>query len=164
MLRQRQIFAGRYRVEARIAQGGMGVIYAAEHLATEERVALKVLWPQVLGSKAAVENFQLEARIAARLGGEHIVRILDAGFDEAGGLPYLAMELLQGQTLDALVTTRGPLAPAEALWVMRQVAKALDRAHGYVDRKGRPAPIVHRDLKPENLFLAAGEGGAATIK
>ncbi|HEU4406606.1 MAG TPA: protein kinase [Polyangiaceae bacterium] len=164
MLQRGQLFAGRYRIEARIAQGGMGVIYAAEHAATEERVALKVLWPHVLGSKAAVENFQLEARIAARLGSEHIVRILDAGYDEGSGLPYLVMELLRGQTLDALVGGRGPLAPAEVLWALRQVAQALDRAHNYVDRKGRPAPIVHRDLKPENLFLSMPEGAPAAVK
>jgi eukaryotic-like serine/threonine-protein kinase len=139
MLQRGQIFAERYRIEARIAQGGMGVIYAAEHVSTEERVALKVLWPHVLGSKAAVDNFELEARIAARLGSEHIVRILDAGLETSLGLPYLVMELLRGQTLDELVSARGPLAPAEVLWVIRQVAKALDRAHNYIDRRGRPA-------------------------
>ncbi len=164
MLRRGQTVAGRYCIERRIAQGGMGVVYAAEHLSTEERVALKVLWPHVLGSKAALENFQLEARIAARLGGEHIVRILDAGVDEALGLPYLAMELLRGQTLEAVVAERGRLGPAEAVWVMAQVARALDRAHGYVDRKGRLSPIVHRDLKPENLFLALPAGGRPTLK
>jgi eukaryotic-like serine/threonine-protein kinase len=164
MLQRGQIFAERYRIEARIAQGGMGVIYAAEHVSTEERVALKVLWPHVLGSKAAVDNFELEARIAARLGSEHIVRILDAGLETSLGLPYLVMELLRGQTLDELVSARGPLAPAEVLWVIRQVAKALDRAHNYIDRRGRPAPIVHRDLKPENLFLSMPEGGPAAVK
>ncbi len=164
MLEEGQDFAGRYRVQGRIAQGGMGVIYAAEHLSTEERVALKVLWPHVLGSKTAVDNFQLEARIAARLSSEHIVRVLDAGFDEKAGVPYLVMELLQGRTLDALVTEAGALAPRVAVEAMRQVAKALDRAHGYVDREGRPSPIVHRDLKPENLFLASREGGEPIVK
>nr|MCU0686778.1 serine/threonine protein kinase [Polyangiaceae bacterium] len=146
-----------------IAQGGMGVIYSAEHLATEEQVALKVLWPHVLGSKAAVEKFQLEARVAARVGGEHIVRILDAGFDDKLGVPFLAMELLRGRTLEAVVQP-GPLSPAELLVVFRQVAKALDKAHGYVDREGRPAPIVHRDLKPENLFVALRDEGEAVVK
>jgi eukaryotic-like serine/threonine-protein kinase len=160
MLSAGEVFAGRYRIQERLAQGGMGVIYVAEHLATEEQVALKVLWPHVLGSKAAVESFQLEARLNARIGSEHIVRILDAGFDEKSGLPFLSMELLRGATLRALVSRRGPFSPPETIVIMRQVAKALDKAHGHVDRNGNPSPIVHRDLKPENLFLAAREGGA----
>ncbi|HEU4410652.1 MAG TPA: protein kinase [Polyangiaceae bacterium] len=164
MLREGQLVASRYRIERRIAQGGMSAVFAAEHVATEERVALKVLFPHVLGSKSAVESFQLEARVTARIDSEHIVRILDAGFDEHLGLPFLAMELLRGMTLRALVRETGALSPAEALAVLRQVAKALDKAHGYVDRAGRPAPIVHRDLKPENLFVRAGEGGAAFVK
>ncbi|HEU4410017.1 MAG TPA: protein kinase [Polyangiaceae bacterium] len=163
MLSAGEVFAGRYRVLERIAQGGMGVIYEAEHLATEERVALKVLFPQVLASKAAVESFQLEARMTARIGGEHVVRILDAGFDERRDLPYLAMELLRGATLRSLVANRGPLSAEQTVAVVRQVAKALDKAHGYVDRGGRPAPIVHRDLKPENIFVALREG-AAVVK
>jgi serine/threonine-protein kinase len=164
MLHRGQIFAERYRIDRRIAQGGMGVIYAAEHLMTEERVALKVLWPHVLGSKATVESFQLEARVTARLGSEHIVRVLDAGFDREAGVPFLVMELLTGMTLHALVGETGPLAPAEVLAVMGQVAEALDRAHGWLDRAGRPAPIVHRDLKPENLFVSVRGGGAACVK
>jgi eukaryotic-like serine/threonine-protein kinase len=160
MLSVGEVFTGRYRVLARIAQGGMGVIYAAEHLATEERVALKVLFPQVLASKAAVESFQLEARMTARLGSEHVVRVLDAGFDHERNLPFLAMELLHGATLRSLVGKRGPLPAAQAIEVVRQMAKALDKAHGYVDRGGRPAPIVHRDLKPENIFVALREGAA----
>jgi tetratricopeptide (TPR) repeat protein len=164
VLQEGQIFAGRYRVGRRIAQGGMGAIFAAEHLSTEERVALKVLWPHVLSSQAAVESFQLEARVTARIGSEAIVRVLDAGFDEQLGVPFLAMELLRGITLRALVDGARALAPAEALAVLRQVAGALDKAHGHVDRDGRPAPIVHRDLKPDNLFLALRDEGEVAVK
>jgi eukaryotic-like serine/threonine-protein kinase len=164
MLQPGQLFAGRYRVERSLAQGGMGVIYAAEHLTTEERVALKVLWPHVLGSASAVEKFQLEARLAARIGSEHVVRILDAGFDDVLAMPYLAMELLRGQTLQDIVTDQGPLPPAETLAVLRQVAKALDKAHTSVDREGRLAPVVHRDLKPENIFVALREEGEPIVK
>jgi eukaryotic-like serine/threonine-protein kinase len=164
MLSQGAIVAGRYRIHGRIAQGGMGVIYEAEHLSTEQRVALKVLWPHVLGSKAAVESFQLEARLAARIGGEHVARILDAGFDEQLSLPFLSMELLRGATLRQLVQKEGRLSPAETVALLRQVAKALDKAHGHIDRDGRPAPVVHRDLKPENLFLAQKDDGGAIVK
>jgi eukaryotic-like serine/threonine-protein kinase len=142
----------------------MGAIFAAEHLATEQRVALKVLWPHVLGSTTAVESFQLEGRITARLGSDHIVRVLDAGFDEGLGVPFLSMELLRGLTLRALVGAAGALVPAEALFVLRQVASALDKAHTYVDRDGRAAPIVHRDLKPENVFISVRERADVVVK
>ncbi len=160
MLSSGEVFAGRYRVLERIAQGGMGVIYAAEHISTEERVALKVLWPHVLGSKAAVESFQLEARVGSRIGSEHVVRVQDAGLDAASGLPFLAMELLRGATLRTLVSKLGPLSPRQTTVLVCQVAKALDKAHGHVGREGRPAPIVHRDLKPENVFVSLREGVA----
>jgi eukaryotic-like serine/threonine-protein kinase len=163
MLQEGIIVAGRYRIRQRLAQGGMSVLYVAEHVSTEEQVALKVLWPHVLGSKA-IESFQLEARLAARVGGEHVVHVLDAGLDERLGAPFLAMELLRGVTPQAIVMGVGPLSPAETFVVLQQTARALDRAHGYVDREGRPAPIVHRDLKPENLFLARREDGSLIVK
>ncbi|HEU4406890.1 MAG TPA: protein kinase [Polyangiaceae bacterium] len=158
-----QLFAGRYRILRRLAQGGMGVVFVAEHAATEAQVALKVLWPHVLGSKSAARSFELEARLSARIESEHVVRVLDAGVDESG-VPFFVMELLRGATLRALVEEAGPLEPAEALAVLRQAARALDKAHGHVDREGRPAPIVHRDLKPENVFVALREGGDAVVK
>jgi eukaryotic-like serine/threonine-protein kinase len=159
-----QLFANRYRIVRRLAQGGMGVVFVAEHLATDQQVALKVLWPHGLGSKSAISGLKREARLNARIDSEHVVRVLDAGFDHKLSLPFLAMELLRGTTLRALVGATGPLAPAEALAVLRQVAKALDKAHGCVDRKGRPAPIVHRDLKPDNLFATLREGGDVVVK
>ena len=159
-----QEFAGRYRVERLLAQGGFGAVFVAEQLATELRVALKVLWPHVLASKDAVDKFQLEARVAARVNSEYIVKVLDAGFDEATGLPFLVMELLEGESLDRHVAAHGPLAPAEAYRYLAQVAHGLDRAHGYVDREGRARPIIHRDLKPENLFLTRRETGEPIVK
>ena len=159
-----QEFAGRYRVESLLAQGGFGAVFVAEQLTTELRVALKVLWPHVLASKEAVEKFQLEARVAARVNSEYIVKVLDAGFDDTSGLPFLVMELLQGESLDHHVAEHGPLAPAEAHRYLTQVAHGLDRAHGYVDREGRARPIVHRDLKPENLFLTRRETGEPIVK
>jgi serine/threonine-protein kinase len=164
VLQPGQLFAGRYRVERLLAQGGFGAVFIAEQLATEMRVALKVLWPHVLGSQDAVEKFQLEARVAARVNSEYIVKVFDAGFDEATKLPFLAMELLEGETLDQYVIARGPLSPADAYRYLAQVALGLDRAHGYVDREGRAKPIVHRDLKPENLFLARRENGENVVK
>jgi serine/threonine-protein kinase len=164
LLEPGQIFAGRYRIEKFLAKGGFGAVYVAEQTETELRVAIKVLWAHVLHSVDAVEKFKLEARVAGRVGSEHIVRVFDAGFDEATKMPFLVMELLQGDDLEKVVDSRGPL-PAETLVsYFRQIASALDKAHGYVDREGAARPIVHRDLKPENLFLCHRETGDPMVK
>ncbi len=159
-----QIFAGRYRIEKFLAQGGFGAVYVAEQTETELRVALKVLWPHVLHSEDAVEKFKLEARVAGRVGSDHIVKVFDAGFDEASRMPFLVMELLKGEELEKTVEQQGPVRPDLLIMYLRQVASALDKAHGYVDRDGQPRPIVHRDLKPENLFLTYRETGEPIVK
>jgi eukaryotic-like serine/threonine-protein kinase len=158
------VFAERYRVERLLARGGFGAVYVAEQLATEATVALKILWPHILGSEPAVTSFQQEARIAGRVRSPHIVRVLDAGFDATTAMPYLAMELLEGEDLEQHVTRVGPLTPEFAVTLLRQLASALDKAHGYVDREGALRPIVHRDLKPENLFLSRSESGSPLLK
>lgn len=164
LLKPGQIFADRYRIERFVAQGGYGAVYAAEQTATELTVAIKVLWPHVLESGKALEKFQLEARLSGRINSEYIVKVLDAGFDATTEMPFMAMELLDGEDLQRHVERLGPL-PAEAVAAfMQQIATALDKAHGYVDRDGRHTPIVHRDLKPENLFIARRESGNAVIK
>jgi serine/threonine protein kinase len=76
-----QIFAARYRIQRFLAKGGFGAVYAAEQIDTEAKVALKVLWPNVLETKAAMEQFSLEARVASRIGSEHVVRVFDVGAD-----------------------------------------------------------------------------------
>ncbi len=159
-----QIFAGRYKIERFLAEGGFGAVYVAEQLATEARVAVKVLWPHVLQAKDAVEKFEQEARIAGRVNSEHIVRVVDAGFDDTTQMPFLVMELLIGEDLGRTVENHGPLAPDLVVEYLRQTASALDRAHGYKDRDGVPRPIIHRDLKPENLFVARRDNGDTTIK
>jgi len=140
----------------------MGAVYEAEHVATEQRVALKVLLPQMLQLAAARRRFELEAKVSARVNCEHIVRVLDAGVD--GETPYLAMELLSGETLAARVRHDGPLAAPSALELLRQVGRGLDAAHGYRTADGTSQPIVHRDLKPENLFLVRRTDGSSLVK
>lgn len=159
-----QIFAGRYKIERFLAEGGFGAVYVAEQLATEARVAVKVLWPHVLQAKDAVEKFEQEARIAGRVNSEHIVRVVDAGFDDTTQMPFLVMELLIGEDLGRTVENHGALAPDQVVEYLRQTASALDRAHGYKDREGIPRPIIHRDLKPENLFVARRDNGDTVIK
>jgi eukaryotic-like serine/threonine-protein kinase len=164
VLQPNHIVAGRYRIVRHIANGGMGAVYEAEHLATEARVALKLLLPQMLHVAAVRRRFELEARVSARVDSEHIVRVFDAGVDEATHSPYLAMELLAGETLAARVRGHGALPLASAAEILRQLAHGLDAAHGYRTADGVLQPIVHRDLKPENVFLARRTDGTSLVK
>ncbi len=163
-LKPGDLFAERYRIERFIAKGGFGVVYAAEQVDTEAKVALKIIWSHVVESDAALEQFKLEARLASRVGSEHVPRVFDVGRDPDGERPFLVMELLDGMHLEELVRTRGPVPPATLVEYFRQLGHALDRAHGYVDKEGVRRPIVHRDLKPENLFLTRRDGGAPVVK
>jgi isoamylase len=158
------IFGERYRVERLLARGGHGLVFAAEHLPTERFVALKVLWPYLLVSKEDAEHLELEAKVAARVKSEFIVRVLDAGVDPATYTPFLAMDLLEGRSLLRVVQEDGALTPSQALGYLSHVAQGLDQAHGFVDKSGRSTPIIHRDLKPENLFLTARENGEPLVK
>jgi serine/threonine protein kinase len=142
----------------------MGAIFEAEHTATERRVALKLLFPHIMSVGNALEKFELEAKISARVNSPYIVEVLDAGFDEATKSPFLVMELLDGLTLARCVAEQGPLGVDLALRLLEQVAAGLDAAHGYREPSGLPKPIVHRDLKPENLFLARQHDGAIIAK
>ncbi len=159
-----QQFAGRYRILRELASGGMGAVYVALQEATELQVALKVLWPHVLETKDAAGRFQLEAKVAARIQSDNIVKVFDAGYDQASQMPFLVMELLQGQNLDDWVQQRGPLSWDLTVQWLAQVASALDKAHSYRDGDGESVSIVHRDLKPENLFLTTRDNGEHLIK
>src|SRR5688572_15388248 len=141
----------------------MGAIFEAEHVATERRVALKLLFPHIMSVASARKKFELEAKISARVNSPNIVEVLDAGFDEASKSPFLVMELLEGHTLAHYVRDRGALGIDQALPLLQQVAAGLDAAHGYKESNGTAKPIVHRDLKPENLFMAR-EHGVWTVK
>jgi eukaryotic-like serine/threonine-protein kinase len=164
MLAAGEVFAGRYKIVRLIAPGGMGAVFEARHLGTEQHVALKLLWPHVLAVDSAREKFELEAKVAARVQSDHIVHVFDAGFDAESHTPYLVMELLSGGTLAALVEREGPQSRTATLHLLEQVARGLDAAHGLVDEKGRAAPIIHRDLKPENLLWCTRPGGTQVIK
>jgi serine/threonine-protein kinase len=159
-----QIFAKRYRIERFIAKGGFGAVYAAEQVDTEARIALKIIWTHVVESDAALEQFKLEARLASRVGSDHVPRVFDVGRDAETEKPFLAMELLEGQHFEDLIRNEGPVPASTLVEYFRQIGHALDRAHGYLDKDGVNRPIVHRDLKPENLFLTARDGGAPLVK
>jgi hypothetical protein len=158
------VVADKYRVVSRLAKGGFATVYVAEHLTTEKRLAVKMLLPHILRDEKSVRDFKFEATIDGKVDSEHLAQVYDAGIDERTGAPFLVMELLNGENLEQLVQRAGPLPPARVADYLLQVTGGLDKAHGYVDARGRATPIVHRDLKPENLFLARLGSGASIVK
>jgi serine/threonine-protein kinase len=149
-------FAGRYEIVRRLASGGMGAVYEVLHLETRRHRALKVMLPDLFQKPELRERFRREAHVTASVKSEFLVDVFDAGLDEASGMPFLVMELLEGEDLGRVVERRGPLSASEVVSHLAQVASALDRTHA--------ASIVHRDLKPENLFLTHRDDGSARIK
>ncbi len=148
---------GRYKVEKLLGRGGMGAVYAVKHLNTGESLALKVLNPALASNSQAVERFRTEARAPVRIGTDHVVRIVDADVSaELGDVPYLVMELLDGRDLGTELKRRGALPAGEVVLYLRQVARALDKAHSI--------GIIHRDLKPANLYLTTRDDGSPLIK
>jgi serine/threonine-protein kinase len=155
-LRPGDMVDGKYRVEGFLAQGGMGVVLAATHLALGQPVALKLLKQSAASDRVLVERFLREARASFRLRSENTVRVLDVG-QLPGGLPYIVMELLEGQDLREVLQQRGGGLPeAEAVEYLLQVTRALQEAHAL--------GIVHRDLKPRNLFLTRRVDGTPIVK
>lgn len=150
------VFAERYRIVRCIASGGMGAVYEAVHTVTERRCALKVMLGHTVEREKLRQRFMLESKVAAAIGSEYIVDILDAGVDERTKFPFLVMELLDGEDLGQLLLRRGPLNADETVLYLSHAARALDRTH--------QASIVHRDLKASNLFLTRREDGSPVVK
>jgi len=142
-----QTVSGDFRVLRPLAEGGMGAVYVVEQLSTGKQRALKVMHPQFVLDARARERFAQEARVGANLASDHIVEVVAAGVDPATGIPWLAMELLQGDDLASVLQRRGTIPAHEAHEVFAQLCHALGAAHA--------VGLVHRDLKPENVFLAA---------
>ena len=148
--RWRGLVLGNYVVLEKLGQGGMGRVFKARHKHMDRLVCLKVLDSSGRKSPGMVERFRQEARTAAALNHPNIVVAHDA--DQAGGIPFLAMEFIEGTDLARLVQQRGPLPVQSAASLMLQVSQALQYAH----EQG----VVHRDVKPHNLLLDE----AGTIK
>jgi serine/threonine-protein kinase len=147
----------RYKVERILGRGGMGAVYAVRHVNTGEMLALKVLNPALASNAQAVERFRTEARAPVRIGTDHVVRVVDADVSpELGDVPILVMELLDGRDLGTELKRRGAIPAGEVVLYLRQVARALDKAHAL--------GIIHRDLKPANLYLTARDDGTPLVK
>ena len=142
--------AGEYSLERELGRGGMGVVYLARDVQLDRLVAIKVLPSHQTMAPGARERFLREARTAAGLSHPNIVPIHRVG--QAGGFVYFVMSYVAGQTLGERLRTTGPLPPADAMRIMREVSWALAYAHG----RG----VVHRDVKPDNILLEEGSGRA----
>jgi eukaryotic-like serine/threonine-protein kinase len=145
---------GDYVIESKIGEGGMGRVYRAHRLDDPTReVALKVLLGDLAASSVMRQRFAREAEAARKLDHAHIVGVLDFGHTPAG-LPYLAMELVEGTNL-ALILQKGPMQGDRVIRIARQLCEALDHAHS----RG----VIHRDFKPDNI-LVIDEGGEDRVK
>lgn len=138
------MIGGKYRVEGAIATGGMGIVLRATHLHLREPVAIKVLRPDTQARPESVARFMREARTTMKLRGDHVVRVFDVDLVD-GRLPYIVMELLEGEDLAVRIARDGPVAPAIAKNWLEQLCAGVAQAHAM--------GIVHRDLKPANVFL-----------
>ncbi len=124
----------------------MGAVYVAEQLSTGEHRAIKVMQPTLVDNAEARKRFEREARVGGQIKSDFVVRVIQAGVDDATKMPWLAMELLEGEDLESYLDKHIRFTPSDFLALFEQLCDALDAAH----RVG----VVHRDLKPENIFLA----------
>jgi serine/threonine-protein kinase len=145
----------KYRLDRILGAGGMGTVVGATHMQLDRRIAIKFMAPALRYNEASVQRFLREARLAARLESDHVVRVFDVAA-LSDGTPYIVMEYLDGKDLRALLEERGPLPTAEVVDYVVQAAEAVAEAHA--------AAIVHRDLKPGNLFRCVRSDGTAFIK
>ncbi|HEY3254576.1 MAG TPA: serine/threonine-protein kinase, partial [Polyangiaceae bacterium] len=146
---------GRYKVEALLGEGGMGVVYRCVHTIIGKKVAMKVLRADLARDAEVTERFLNEAKAASSIGNAHIIDISDFG-QFPDGAAYFVMEFLNGQPMSKLVEGSQPLAVQRILHLARQIAEGLSAAHA--------ANIVHRDLKPDNIFLVDRGGQRDFVK
>lgn len=160
-----EVLAGRYRIVKFLAQGGMGEVYEAIDLELHDRIALKTINARSTSSGPAIERFKREIHLARKVTHPNVCRIFDLGQHQPRGttkrgdpLPpvvFLTMELLEGETLSRRLRRNGRMTTDQAFPVARQIADALEAAHG--------AGIVHRDLKSENVFLVPRPGESTRV-
>ncbi|HWF71727.1 MAG TPA: protein kinase [Solirubrobacteraceae bacterium] len=143
--------SGRYRLDARIAAGGMSTVYRALDEVLERQVAIKLMNREVSADSDQLERFRREARAVAQLNHPHVVGVIDAGEDE--GRPYIVFEYVEGETLKERIRRHGRLEIAEAIAYAIEIGRALGAAHA--------RHIVHRDVKPQNVLI--DEEGSAKV-
>ncbi|MBT8494534.1 MAG: protein kinase [Deltaproteobacteria bacterium] len=137
---------GRYQIFAKLGEGGMGEVYAAEHVSIHKRVAIKLLRPEITSNEEAVARFEQEAKSSSKIGHKNIIGIDDFGTMPDGRI-FLFMELLDGQPLNDMLEQ--PMESSRLLNILIQTCHGLAAAHD--------AGVVHRDMKPENIFVTTGD-------
>ena len=150
-----KVFDGKYRVDCVLGEGGMGIVVAAHHLELDQPVAIKFLLDDLAGNQEGAERFRREARAAAKIQSDHVVRVLDVGVLPAGER-YMVMEYLKGHDLAEEIERVGRMPVERAVTFLLETLDAVGHAHA--------VGIVHRDLKPANLFLAERPDGTARVK
>jgi eukaryotic-like serine/threonine-protein kinase len=149
------VLDGTYQIVRRLAQGGMGSVYVARHLRLGGELVVKTLAAEYAATAEGSGRFRREAEILARLRHPNVVQVVDFNVSE-NGIPYLAMELLDGPDLRTALGRGRTFSPAETMTIVRQVASALSAAHA--------CDIIHRDLKPENVVLCRAPGQMPVVK
>jgi serine/threonine protein kinase len=150
-----RVIDSRYKVLRKIGEGGMGTVYAGEHVEIGKGVAIKILHPAYSTQSDLVERFRREARAASRIGHPNIIDVTDFGSTE-DGCAYFVMEHLDGIDLADVLSHERRLASGRCCQIAIQICRALSAAHA--------AGVIHRDLKPENIFLVARDGQADFVK
>lgn len=139
-----QLIGDRYRLDRLLERGAMGSVWRAEQVRLRAPVAVKFLDPSLIGDREMHDRFMQEARSAAAVRSAHVVQVFDYGSED--GVPYIAMELLDGENLDSRLGARGTLTPAELDRLFAELARGIGQAHAI--------GVIHRDLKPGNIFIA----------
>ena len=155
MIQQGELLAGKYRVEQVLGAGGMGYVVAAMHEQLGQRVAVKLLAPELCENEDSVTRFLREARAAVKIHSEHVARVIDVG-ELTNGSPYMVMEFLSGRDLADELDLPGQLEVPIAIDYVLQASEAVAEAHSL--------GLIHRDLKPANLFLTHRPDGTALVK
>jgi eukaryotic-like serine/threonine-protein kinase len=149
------VLDGQYQMEALLGKGGMGAVYRARHILLGDRVAIKVLPPEVRNNAEWLRRFRREGQAARRFRHTNAVTVYDLR-TAADGTIYMVMEYVEGHTLDHAIKTRGRFSAAEAFEILTPIMSVLDTAHSM--------GVVHRDLKPENIMIGKAENGPPVVK
>src|SRR5678815_2508163 len=150
------VLDGQYKIESLLGKGGMGAVYLARHILLGDRVAIKILPPEVRNNAEWLRRFRREGQAARRFRHANAVTVYDLR-TAADGTIYMVMEYVEGHTLDLAIKTRGRFSAAESLDILTPIMSVLDTAHSM--------GVVHRDLKPENIMIGkADETGQPVVK
>jgi len=151
-----KLVARKYQLVRLVSAGGMGAVYEAINVDTRGRCALKLLRPDVADNLDFKERFFREARACSVVSSDHIVKVFDSGTDDETSSPYLVMEYLEGEDVEATKARLGAMEPTACLKIVLQATLGLAKAHA--------AGIIHRDIKPANLFLTTNDAGDLILK